>query len=96
MILTIISAVICFSGAVFLFTKKNRTNLLSRPFAIFLIFEGASLLFAHLIRELNPTSALPQYVKAIGLIVIVLYLVFVLLFTGRSSKRKAKNADQEE
>lgn len=96
MILSIISAVFCFGGAVFLFTKKNRKNLLSRPFAIFLIFEGASLLFAHLMKELNPTSVLPQYVNAIGLIVLVLYLVFVLLFLGKNSKRKAKDTDTEE
>lgn len=96
MILTIISAVFCFGGAVFLFTKKNRTNLLSRPFAIFLIFEGASLLFAHLMKELNPTSVLPQYVNAIGLIVLVLYLLFVLLFLGKNSKRKSKDTDTEE
>lgn len=96
MILTIISAVFCFGGAVFLFTKKNRTSLLSHPFAIFLIFEGASLLFAHLMKELNPTTVLPQYVNAIGLIVLVLYLVFVLLFTGKFSKRKSKDTDTEE
>lgn len=91
MILTIVTAIICFLAAIIMLTPYFRKITLLRPMAFYLIFQGAWQIFSYLIYELYPTSVVPAYVNRIGTILIVLYYIFILFMTRTKSKRKKRD-----
>lgn len=94
MILTFVTAIVCFAAAIIMLTPYFRKLTLLRPMAFYLIFQGAWQIFSFFIYELYPTSAVPDYVNSIGTILIVLYYIFMLLMTRKKSKRKKREKAQ--
>ena len=94
MILTFVTAIVCFTAAIIMLTPYFRKLTLLRPMAFYLIFQGAWQIFSFFIYELYPTSAVPDYVNRIGTILIVLYYIFMLLMTRKKSKRKKREKAQ--
>ena len=94
MILTFVTAIVCFAAAIIMLTPYFRKLTLLRPMAFYLIFQGAWQIFSFFIYELYPTSAVPDYVNCIGTILIVLYYIFMLLMTRKKSKRKKREKAQ--
>ena len=94
MILTFVTAIVCFAAAIIMLTPYFRKLTLLRPMAFYLIFQGAWQIFSYLIYELYPTSPVPGYVDRIGTILIVLYYIFMLLMTRKKSKRKKREKAQ--
>ena len=90
MILTIITAIICFIAAVIMLSPYFRKIPLLRPMACYLIFEGACVIFSYLISEINPTSLLPSYINQIGTIIIISYYIFIMFMTRTKSKNKKR------
>lgn len=93
MLLTIITAAVCFIAAIIMFSSYFRKMTLLRPLAIYLIFEGCATMFTHIMSDLNPTSTLGDVVQQIGTLVIVIYYIFILLMTKNKSKRKKRKED---
>lgn len=91
MILTFVTAILCFGAAIIMLTPYFRKLTLLRPMAFFLIFQGAWHIFSFLYFELAPTSAVPAYVNRIGTILIAAYYIFMLFMTRNKSKRKRRN-----
>lgn len=91
MILAIVTAIICFAGAIIMLTPYFRKITLLRPMACYLIFQGAWQIFAYLIGEIYPASLVPGYVNRIGTCLIVLYYIFILFMTRSKSKRKKRD-----
>ncbi len=91
MILTFITAILCFAAAIIMLTPYFRKLTLLRPMAFYLIFQGAWHIFSFIYFELAPTSAVPAYVNRIGTILIVIYYIFMLYMTHSKSKRKRRN-----
>ncbi len=98
MILTILCAVLCFAAAIFMLSPYFRKLPLLRPMAFYLIFVGAWHIFTYIIRDLHPTSLVPDYIGRIGTILIILYYIFILIMTRTKSKRKSRSRskDREE
>ena len=98
MVLTIICAILCFAAAIVMLSPYFRKLPLLRPMAFYLIFEGAWHIFTYIIRDLHPTSMLPDYIGRIGTILIILYYLFVLIMTRTKSKRKnrTRRGESEE
>ncbi len=98
MFLTILCAVLCFAAAIFMLSPYFRKLQLLRPMAYYLIFEGALQLFTYIVRDLHPTSLVPDYIGRIGTILIILYYLFILIMTRSKSKRKnrARKKEAEE
>ena len=94
MILTFVTAILCFAAAIIMLTPYFRKLTLLRPMAFYLIFQGAWHIFSYIYFELAPTSAVPAYVNRIGTILIVLYYIFMLLMTRKKSKRKKREKAQ--
>ncbi len=90
MILTIITAVICFIAAAIIFSPYFRKIPLLRPAAFYLVFVGAWQIFSYIVSEISPTSPIPAYVGQIGTIAIILYYIFIMFMTRTKSKRKNK------
>ena len=91
MILAIVTAIICFAGAIIMLTPYFRKITLLRPMACDLIFQGAWQIVSFFVYEVYPTSAVPGYINRIGTILIVLYYIFMLFMTRRKSKRKKRD-----
>ena len=91
MILTFVTAILCFAAAIIMLTPYFRRLPLLRPMAFFLIFQGAWQILSFFIYELYPTSVVPGYINRIGTILIVLYYIFMLFMTRIKSKRKKKD-----
>ena len=96
MVLTIICAVLCFAAAIFMLSPYFRKLPLLRPMAFYLIFEGAWHIFTYIIRDLHPTSPVPDYIGRIGTILIIVYYLFILIMTRSKSKRKNRNRGRNE
>ena len=94
MILSIITAVVCFLAAMLMFSSYYRKMTLLRPLAIYLIFEGCATMLTYILSELNPVSNLGDTVQQIGTIVIVVYYIFILLMTKSKSKRKKRKGEK--
>ena len=94
MILTFVTAIVCFAAAIIMLTPYFRKLTLLRPMAFYLIFQGAWQIFSFFFFVLYPTSAVPDYVNRIGTILIVLYYIFMLLMTRKKSKRKKREKAQ--
>ena len=91
MILTFITAILCFAAAIIMLTPYFRKLPLLRPMAFFLIFQGAWQIVSSFVSEIYPTSAVPGYINRIGTILIVLYYIFMLFMTRRKSKHKKRD-----
>jgi len=98
MVLAILTAILCFAAAIFMLSPYFRKMPLLRPMAFYLIFVGAWHIFTYIIRDLHPTSLVPDYIGRIGTILIILYYIFILIMTQTKSKRKKRghNKDGEE
>lgn len=96
MILAILCAILCFAAAIFMLSPYFRKMPILRPMAFYLIFEGAWQIFTFIIRDLYPTSLIPDYIGRIGTILIILYYLFVLIMTRTKSKRKNRRYDRSE
>ena len=94
MVLAILCAVLCFAAAIVMLSPYFRKLPLLRPMAFYLIFVGAWHIFTYIIRDLHPTSLVPDYIGRIGTILIVLYYIFMLLMTRKKSKRKKREKAQ--
>lgn len=88
MILTIITALICFASGIICFSPYFRKVPLLRPLAFFIIFEGISSVVSFIFSELYPTSSFPTYFNSIGTIIILVYFLFVMFMTRNKSKHK--------
>ena len=95
MLLTIITAAVCFIAAILMFSSYYRKMTLVRPLAIYLIFEGCATMLTYFLSDLNPTSVVGDVVQQIGTIIIVIYYIFILLMTKNKSKRKKRRGDKE-
>ncbi|MBQ7965716.1 MAG: hypothetical protein IJ331_06520 [Ruminococcus sp.] len=95
MVLSIITAVVCFLAAIIMFSSYFRKMTLLRPLAIYLIFEGCATMLTYILSELNPVSTLGDIIQQIGTIVIVIYYIFILLMTKSKSKRKKKKGEKD-
>lgn len=98
MFLAILCAILCFAAAIFMLSPYFSKMPLLRPMAFYLIFEGAWHIFTYIVRDLHPTSLVPDYIGRIGTILIILYYLFILVMTRTKSKRKnrGRNKDSEE
>ena len=94
MILAIICALLCFAAAIIMLSPYFRRLTLLRPMAFYLIFEGAWHIFTYIIRDLYPTSMIPDYIGRIGTIIIILYYIFIMFMTRTKSKRKNRGRDE--
>lgn len=88
LILTIVTAAICFIAAAIMFSPYFRKIPLLHPMAFYLIFVGVWQIFSFVISEIDPTSQLPAYVGQIGTILIIIYYIFILFMTRTKSKKK--------
>ena len=88
MLLTLISAAVCFVAAIVMFSAYYRKMTILRPMAVYLVFMGVMSLLRYILSELNPTSVFGDNLSHIGTIVIILYYIFILLMTKTKSKRK--------
>ena len=95
MVLSIITAVVCFLASIIMFSSYFRKMTLLRPLAIYLIFEGCATMLTYIPSELNPVSTLGDIIQQIGTIVIVIYYIFILLMTKSKSKRKKKKGEKD-
>ena len=96
MILAILAAILCFAAAIFMLSPYFRKMPLLRPMAFYLIFVGAWHIFTYIIRDLYPTSLVPDYIGRIGTILIILYYIFIMFMTRSKSKRKNHSKDRDE
>ena len=96
MVLAILCAVLCFAAAIFMLSPYFRKLPLLRPMAFYLIFEGAWHIFTYIVRDLHPTSLVPDYIGRIGTILIIVYYLFILIMTRSKSKKKNKNRGRSE
>lgn len=90
MILTIITAAVCFIAAAIMFSPYFRKIPLLHPMAFYLIFIGAWQIFSYIVSEINPTSVIPAYVGQIGTIAVIVYYIFILFMTRTKSKKKKR------
>lgn len=88
MLLTALSAVLCFVAAVIMLSPYFRKIPLLHPMAVYLLFVGAWMILSYLIGELYPTSVVPSYIFRIGTAVLILYYLFILFMTRSKSRRK--------
>lgn len=93
MILTLLSAIVCFAAAIIMFSAYYRKMTLLRPLAVYLVFEGAVNLLNYILSELAPTSVVGDTINRIGTILIVAYYIFILLMTKTKSKRKTRTRE---
>lgn len=96
MFLAIFCAILCFAAAIFMLSPYFRKLPLLRPMAFYLIFEGAWQIFTYIVRDLHPTSLVPDYIGRIGTILIIVYYLFMLIMTRSKSKRKNRSRRNEE
>ena len=96
MVLAILTAILCFAAAIVMLSPYFRKLPLLRPMAFYLIFVGAWHIFTYIIRDLHPTSMVPDYIGRIGTIIIILYYIFIMIMTRTKSKRKNRGRKQEE
>ncbi len=96
MVLAILCAVLCFAAAIVMLSPYFRKLPLLRPMAFYLIFVGAWHIFTYVIRDLHPTSLVPDYIGRIGTILIIIYYLFILIMTRSKSKKKNKNRNRNE
>ncbi len=96
MVLAILCAVLCFAAAIIMLSPYFRKLPLLRPMAFYLIFVGAWHIFTYVIRDLHPTSLVPDYIGRIGTILIIIYYLFILIMTRSKSKKKNKNRNRNE
>ncbi len=96
MVLAILCAVLCFAAAIVMLSPYFRKLPLLRPMAFYLIFVGAWHIFTYIIRDLHPTSLVPDYIGRIGTILIIIYYLFILIMTRSKSKKKNKNRNKNE
>lgn len=94
MLLTIITALVCFVAAVVMFTPYYRKMALLRPMALYLIFEGIMIMLTYIISDLYPTSTTVDIINRVGTLIIVVYYIFILVMTKIKSKRKYKNTEE--
>lgn len=94
MLLTIITAAVCFLAAIIMFSSYYRKMPLLRPLAIYLIFEGCATMLTYFLSDLNPTSVVGDIIQQVGTIVIVVYYIFVLMMTKNKSRRKRKSKEE--
>lgn len=94
MLLTIITALVCFVAAVVMFTPYYRKMALLRPMALYLIFEGVMIMLTYIISDLYPTSTTVDIINRVGTLIIVVYYIFILVMTKIKSKRKYKNTEE--
>ena len=88
LILTIVTAAICFIAAAIMFSPYFRKIPLLYPMAFYLIFVGVWQILSFIISEIDPTSPLPAYIGQIGTILIVLYYIVIRFMTRTKSKKK--------
>ena len=88
LILTIVTAAVCFITAAILFSPYFRKIPLLHPMAFYLIFIGAWQIFSFVVSEIDPASVIPSYVGKIGTVLILLYYLFILFMTRTKSKKK--------
>ena len=96
MVLAILCAVLCFAAAIVMLSPYFRKLPLLRPMAFYLIFVGTWHIFTYIIRDLHPTSLVPDYIGRIGTILIIIYYLFILIMTRSKSKKKNKNRNRNE
>ena len=96
MFLAIFCAILCFAAAIIMLSPYFRKLPLLRPMAFYLIFEGAWHIFTFIIRDLYPTSLVPDYIGRIGTIIIILYYIFIMFMTRTKSKRKNRERSREQ
>ena len=90
MILTVITAAVCFLAAAIMFSPYFRKIPLLHPMAFYLIFVGAWQILSYIISEIDPLSVIPAYVGQIGTILIIIYYIFILFMTRTKSKKKKR------
>lgn len=90
MILSVITALVCFFAAILMFSAYFRKMTLLRPLGVYLIFQGAYILLNHIIMDLHPTSTIPQYIYCIGTLLIIIYYIFIMIMTRLKSKKKSR------
>ena len=96
MILAIITALLCFAAAIVMLSPYFRKLPLLRPMAFYLIFEGAWHIFTYIVRDLHPTSLVPDYIGRIGTILIIVYYIFMMVMTRKKSQRKNRARDNRD
>lgn len=93
MILSIITALVCFLAAIIMFSSYFRKITLLRPLGVYLIFQGIYVLLNHILTDLHPTSTAPQYIFCIGTLAIIIYFIFIMVMTKIKSKKKNRSED---
>lgn len=96
MVLAILCAVLCFAAAIVMLSPYFRKLPLLRPMAFYLIFVGVWHIFTYIIRDLHPTSLVPDYIGRIGTILIIVYYLFILIMTRSKSKKKNRDRNRNE
>lgn len=86
--ISIISAFVCFAVTVALFMPKFMNNPVCRPIAGYFFFEGVWTLVNYIILQINPSSAVPQYIHYIGTLIFGGYILAYLLFAGKKAPEK--------
>ncbi len=96
MILAIISAVVCFSASVLIFTPHLRKISLLRPLAYYLFFEGVWQLLSYIILQVDPTNGFIANINYIGTILIIGFYIFLLLKAHLKSAKANKKQEKAE
>ena len=96
MVLAILCAILCFAAAIVMLSPYFRKMPLLRPMAFYLIFVGVWHIFTYIVRDLHPTSLVPDYIGRIGTILIILYYIFIMVMTRIKSKRKNSSRSKNE
>lgn len=93
--ISIISAFVCFAITVTLFLPKFMNISICRPIAGYFFFEGVWTLVNYIMLQINPSSAIPQYIHYIGTIVFGGYLLVYLLFSSKRTVEKKRSNSTE-
>ncbi len=92
MIFAIIASIFCFLAAVMMFMPFFKKAALLRPFAVYLIFQGAWILLSYALLSLNPNNALVFPINYTATVLLTAYFIFVMIKTRLKARSKRKRA----
>ena len=92
MVAALISAVVCFSITVMLFTPSFRQIGMLRPITLFFAFEGIWIIVDYIVTKVAPGTDATQWIHYVGIIVFGGYLLICLFYSRPKKSKKEKSA----
>ena len=90
MLLAIISAVVCLAIATMMYTPRMRSFRFYRPVAFLFLFEGVWVLADYIFKQAVPDNVFMQIIQYGGLIILGLYFLIKLFFSGKKKEKSPK------